>query len=114
MLKHISLSVVVVSRVFISSRLGFRFTIGVRLVVVRVVGFDPRCDPAQPDPRAPRAPPPCVRPLPLISFSHLISPTQQPPSPTPTSPSLSPRGALGFGDGDHWSLDPRGELLKWK
>jgi hypothetical protein len=44
----------------------------------------------------------------------LISPTQQPPSPTPTSPSLSPRGALGFGDGDHWSLDPRGELLKWK
>jgi hypothetical protein len=81
MLKHISLSDVVVSRVFVSSRFGFRFAIGFRLVVVCVVGFDPRCDPARPNPaqsgpRAPGAPAPCARPLPLVSFSHLISPTQ--------------------------------------
>jgi hypothetical protein len=61
--KHISLSDVVVSRVFVSSRFGFRFAIGFRLVVVRVVGFDPRGGPAQPSPartgsaRAPLAPP---------------------------------------------------------
>jgi hypothetical protein len=82
MLKHISLSDVVVSRVFVSSHLGFRFAIGVRLVVVRVVGFDPQCDRArpslaQPNPtHVPLAPlPPCAS-IPLISFSHLISPTQ--------------------------------------
>jgi hypothetical protein len=70
MLKHISLSDVVVSRVFVSFRFGFRFAIGFRLVVVRVVGFDPRCDPARPGPaqfgpRAPGAPcPPHARPFP--------------------------------------------------
>jgi hypothetical protein len=71
MLKHISLSDVVVTRVFISSRLGFRFAIGVRLVVVRVVGFDPRCDPARPSPAqpGPRAPPPLDLFL-LFDFSH--------------------------------------------
>jgi hypothetical protein len=57
MLKHISLSDVVVSRVFVSFRFGFRFVIGFWLVVMRVVGFDPRCDPAWPSPaRAPLAP----------------------------------------------------------
>jgi hypothetical protein len=83
MLKHISLSDVVVSRVFVPSRFGFRFAIGFRLVVVRVVGFDPWCDPAWPGlarsgPRDPRAPcPPHPRaPSPLIPFSHLISPAQ--------------------------------------
>jgi hypothetical protein len=50
MLKHISLSDVVVSRVFVSFRFGFRFTIGFRLVVVHVVGFDPRSGPARPGP----------------------------------------------------------------
>jgi hypothetical protein len=68
MLKHISLSDVVVNRVFVSSRLGFRFAIGVRLVVVHVVGFDPRCDPAQPGPRAPGAPAPMRTPPPLNLF----------------------------------------------
>jgi hypothetical protein len=58
MLKHISLSDVVVSRVFVSFRFGFRFAIGFRLVVMRVVGFDPRSGPARPGPaRAPLAPP---------------------------------------------------------
>jgi hypothetical protein len=74
MLKHISLSDVVVSRVFVSSRLGFQFTIGFRLVVVRVVGFDPRCDPARPGPaRAPLAPlPPCApSPAPMSSCVSL-------------------------------------------
>jgi hypothetical protein len=51
----------------------------------------------QPGPRAP-----------LVSFSHSISPAQQPPSPSPTS--LSPCGALGFGDSDRRSLDPAGEF----
>jgi hypothetical protein len=79
MLKHISLSDVVVSRMFVSSRFGIRFAIELRLVVVRVVGFDTRCGPAQPGPaRAPLAPPtrPRVGPLPLIPFSHLISNAQ--------------------------------------
>jgi hypothetical protein len=40
MLKHFSLSDVVVSRVFVSSHFEFWFVIGFRLVVVRVVGFD--------------------------------------------------------------------------
>jgi hypothetical protein len=58
MLKHISLSDVVVSRVFVSSRFEFRFAIGFRLVVMRVVGLDPRCGPARLGPaRAPLAPP---------------------------------------------------------
>jgi hypothetical protein len=63
MLKHFSLSDVVVSREFVSSRFGFRFAIGFRLVVVHVVGFDPRGGPARPSParpipaRAPQAPP---------------------------------------------------------
>jgi hypothetical protein len=69
-------------------------------MVVRVMGFDPRCDPVQPSPaqpslarpgpaRAPLAPllsP--MRPLPQIRLAHLISPAQQPPSPSSTS--LSP------------------------
>jgi hypothetical protein len=76
MLKHISLSDVVVSRVFVSSRFGFRFAIEFRLVVVRVVAFDPRCGLAQSGPRAPGALAPMRAPLPLVSFSHLISPAQ--------------------------------------
>jgi hypothetical protein len=63
-------------------------------MVVRVVGFDPRCDPAQPSsarpsparappaPHTPHAPPP--PPLPL-SFGF---PAQQPLSPSPISLSL--------------------------
>jgi hypothetical protein len=62
MLKNISLSDVVVSRMFVSFRFGFWFAIGFRLVVVRVVDFDPQCDPAWPSPaRVPLAPlPPCA------------------------------------------------------
>jgi hypothetical protein len=58
MMKHISLSDVVVSRMFVPFRFGFRFTIGFRLVVMRVVGFDPRCGPTRPSPAwsGPRAP----------------------------------------------------------
>jgi hypothetical protein len=60
-----------------------------------------RPSPARPSlgPRAPGAPapPPCTRPLPLSLFPSFNSPVQQPPLP-PLS--LSPRGALGFGDGD--------------
>jgi hypothetical protein len=98
MLKHISLSNVVVSRVFVSSRFEFRFAIGFRLVVVRVVGFDLRCGPARPSPARSGPvwparpwrplPSPYTRPLPLIPLSHLISPVQQPPSPSSTSLSL--------------------------
>jgi hypothetical protein len=51
-------------------------------------------------------PSPCAPPLPwsfpLIQFSRATT------SSSPTS--LSPRGALGFGDGDRRNLDPRGEL----
>jgi hypothetical protein len=58
MLKHISLSDVVISRVFVSFCSGFRFAIGFCLVVVRVVGFDPWRGLARPGPaRAPLAPP---------------------------------------------------------
>jgi hypothetical protein len=69
MLKHTSLSDVVVSRVFVSFRFEFRFAIGFRLVVVRVVGFDQRCGPARPDPaqsgpRGPGAPAPMRAPSP--------------------------------------------------
>jgi hypothetical protein len=68
-----------------------------------------RPSPAQLDPRAPGAPCPLhACPLPLISFSHLISLAQQLLSLSHLSP--SPRGALGFGDGDRRSFDPRGEL----
>jgi hypothetical protein len=81
-------------------------------VVVRVVGFDPRCDPAQPGPaqsgtRAPGAPAPMCAPPPpglFLSFDFSRAATSL------SHLSLSPRGALGFGDGDRQSLDPRGEL----
>jgi hypothetical protein len=53
--KHISLSDVVFNRVFASSRCEFRFAFGFRSTGERVVGFDPRCDPAQPDPARPGA-----------------------------------------------------------
>jgi hypothetical protein len=96
MLKHISLSDVVVSRVFVSSRFGFWFAIELRLVVVRVVGFDPLYGPARLGPaRAPLAlpalpyacPPP---PDPFLSFDFSRA------LPLPPLP-LSPRGALGLG-----------------
>jgi hypothetical protein len=59
---------------------------------------------ARPSPARPTCP---WRPLlpmraPWSLFSHLISPAQQPLSPI----SLSPRGALGFGDGDLRSWIP--------
>jgi hypothetical protein len=77
-------------------------------------GFDPRCGLAQPcsaqlGPRAPGARalpmrPPLPWSFPLIQFSRATT------SSSPTSLSLSPRGALGLGDGDRRNLDPRGEL----
>jgi hypothetical protein len=73
-------------------------------MVVRVVGFDPRCYPAQPSPARlarPRCPTPPMRPL--LSLSHLDFPRSNLSLPLP---SLSPRGALGLGDGDHRNLDP--------
>jgi hypothetical protein len=55
------LSDVVFNRVLVSSRFGFRFAIGFRLVVVRVMGFWPR-DATQPGPALARTP---LAPLPL-------------------------------------------------
>jgi hypothetical protein len=66
--------------------------------------------PAQPGPFGPRAPgaacPPHARapsPDPFVSFdfSHTVT------SLSLFHLSLSPRGALAFGDGDHRSLDPQ-------
>jgi hypothetical protein len=77
--EHISLSDVVVSRVLVSFHFRFRFAIGFRLVVVRVMVFDPRCGPARHSPArsGPRAPALPMRvPPPLILLSHLISPAQ--------------------------------------
>jgi hypothetical protein len=73
--------------------------------VVRVVGFDLRSGPTQPGPAwpcAPQAPTPPMRPL-LLSLSHLDFPRNSLSLPLPP---LSPRGALGIGDGDHRNLDP--------
>lgn len=73
--------------------------------------FDPRCGLAQPGPaqlgpRALGAPcSPCT-PIRLISFPHSILPRSN----LLSHRSLSPRGALGFGDGDRRNLDPLGEL----
>jgi hypothetical protein len=86
----------------------FASRIEFRSVVVRATGFLPAVRPSPVSARAPLAPvpSPCARPLPWslslisilpcsnLSLSHL---------------SLSPRGALGFGDGDRRSW-PRGEL----
>jgi hypothetical protein len=85
-------------------------------VVVRVVGFDPRCGPAQPDPAqlGPRAA--GARALPMCPpspglFPSFNSPAQQPPlSLPPLSLPPPPRGALDFGDADRRNLDPQGEL----
>jgi hypothetical protein len=79
--------------------------------VVRVVGFDPRSGPAQPNPARPGPPRPgAARPWrphpPMRPFS---SPSLIWISRATTSLSLfhlSPRGALGIGDDDHWNLDP--------
>jgi hypothetical protein len=84
MLKHISLSNVVVSRVFVSSHFGFRFRsdsdwwLCVSWVLNRGVAQPgpARPGPAQSGPRAPSAPAPMRAPLPLVSFSHLISAAQ--------------------------------------
>jgi hypothetical protein len=113
MLKHISLSVVVVSRVFVSSRFGFRFAIGFRLVVVRVVGLDPRCGPARPGLVRPARPwrplpSPCARappPDPFLSFDFSRAVTSLPLFHLSLSP-WCPRSW----NGDRRSLDPRGEL----
>jgi hypothetical protein len=67
---------------------------------------------AQLGPRAPGVvPSPMCAPSPG-PFPSFNSPVQQPPSLShlSLSLSLSPRGALGFGDGDRRNLDPRGEL----
>jgi hypothetical protein len=61
--------------------------------------------PTQPNPArpcSPLAPTPPMRPL-LLSLSHLDFPCSNLPLPLPP---LSPRGALGIGDGDHRNLDP--------
>jgi hypothetical protein len=107
---YFSWSDIVISRVFVSFRFGFRFVTGFRLVVMRVMGLDPRCgpSPAQPGPvRPPGAPcppyaPPPPDPFVSFVFSRAVTPLLH--------LSLSPRGALGFGDGDRRSLDPRGEF----
>ena len=59
--------------------------------------------PARPGLRAPGAQPPPMRPH-LSSLSHLDLPRNNFPLPLPP---LSPRGALGFGDGDHRIWTPR-------
>jgi hypothetical protein len=71
--------------------------------------FDPRSGPAQPSParsgpalRAPGAHTPPMRPLLSLSLIWISRATT---SPLPLPP-LSPRGALGIGDGDHRILDP--------
>jgi hypothetical protein len=112
------LSDVVFNRVFAWSRFGFRFVIGFRLVVVRVVGFCPvvRPNPVHPSPArpgpGPRAPgararrpaPPHAPPLPSLpfpSFNFSRAATSSPP------PLTLPRCALGFGDGDRRIWTPR-------
>jgi hypothetical protein len=98
---YFSWSDIVISRVFVSFCFGFRFVIGFRLVVVRVVGLDPRCGPARPGPaRAPlpqRAPPllsplprraPRRGPAPAASPRALLVPGE-PPSPSREPPPLS-------------------------
>jgi hypothetical protein len=94
---HISLSDFVLNRVhcLVSFQVSFRELFSdLWLSVPR--GFHPRCGPAQPDPTqpgpaqlGPRAPvtpySPCAHP---VSFSHLISPAQQPLSLSPISLSL--------------------------
>jgi hypothetical protein len=71
------------------------------------MGFCPatRPSPARSGPRAPGALPlPHVRaPLPSLPFSHLIFPRNN----LLSSTSLSPHGALGFGDGDRRIWTPR-------
>jgi hypothetical protein len=109
--KHISLSDVVFNSVFVSPRCEFHFTFGFRSFVVCATRFGPAVRPslARPSParpssaRVPLAPPAPMRvppgPFSLISIlprsnlslSHL---------------SISPRGALGFGDGDRRSWIP--------
>jgi hypothetical protein len=58
--------------------------------------------PARPGPARPWCPHPPMHPL-LLSLSHLDLPRNNLPLPLPP---LSPRGALGIGDGDHQNLDP--------
>jgi hypothetical protein len=109
--RHISLSDVVINRVccLVSFRISFRDWIPICGCACRGLlsrgaarpglarpspprpGLGPRTPGALPLPM--RAPPPLVS-LPLIQISR----AQLPLSPI----SLSPHGALGFGDGDHW------------
>jgi hypothetical protein len=71
--------------------------------------FDQRCGPAQLGPalaRAPLAPLPLPHartPSPCLSFPHSILPRSN----LLSHLSLSPRGALGFGDGDRRIWTPR-------
>jgi hypothetical protein len=75
-------------------------------MVMRAVSFDPRSgsaptkpSPVRPGPARPWRPP-CAPSSPL---SHLDFPRSNLPLPLPP---LSPRGALGIGNGDHRNLDP--------
>jgi hypothetical protein len=108
MLKHISLSDIacclVLSRFSVrdwspcrASRIG----LGVSWVSIREAA---QPNPARPGPalRAPGAHTPHA-PL-LLSLSHLNFPRNNLPLPLPP---LSPRDALGIGDGDHRNLDPK-------
>jgi hypothetical protein len=106
---HISLSDVVLNRVrcLVSFRILLRELISdLWLCVPR--GFDPRCGPAHPDPTQPSSacaplapvPSPCA---PLVSLPHSILPRSN----LLSHLSLSPRGALGFRDGDRRIWTPR-------
>jgi hypothetical protein len=73
--------------------------------------FALRCGPAWPGPAQPARPwrraPPHAPPLWSLSLISILPPSNLLSS---TSLSLSPRGALGLGDGDRRNLDSRGEL----
>jgi hypothetical protein len=117
MLKHISLSDVACSSRPVSD---FWFAIGFHLVVVRVMGFDPRCGPARPSPAQPSPVRPvrpsipcppyaCAHPPPdsFVSFDFSRAVT----SLSLFHLSLSPRGALGFGVEIAEVWIPRGEFF---
>jgi hypothetical protein len=74
--KHISLSDVACSSRPVSD---FWFAIGFRLVVVRVVGFDPRCVTAWPSPAQPG----------LVQNARPWRPLPSPCAPPPTNPFVS-------------------------
>jgi hypothetical protein len=101
------LSDVVFNRVFVSSRFGFRFAIGIQYVVACVVGFRPGPRPSPAWPRlarpCPGAPLPPPHAPPCLSLSSFNFPAHNSHSPTSLSSPLCPRCS---GDGYHWILIP--------